>query len=54
MARFPHTRLALASDSIQRALEKLGLQASAFAQPNDVEALLNAMILAEFEAHEQL
>ncbi|MCX6912689.1 MAG: uroporphyrinogen-III C-methyltransferase [Verrucomicrobia bacterium] len=53
MARFPHTRLALASDSIQRALEKLGLQASAIAQPNDVEALLNAMILAEFEAQEQ-
>jgi uroporphyrinogen III methyltransferase/synthase len=53
MARFPHARLILASQTIQWALEKLGLQASAIAQPNDVEDLVNAIIRAESEAQEQ-
>jgi uroporphyrinogen III methyltransferase/synthase len=53
MARFPRTRLALASDTIQWALEKLGLTPSAVAQPNDVEDLVKVIIRAESEAQEQ-
>ena len=53
MARFPRTRLAIASDSIQWALEKLGLTPSAVAQPNDVEDLVNVIIRADSEAQEQ-
>jgi uroporphyrinogen III methyltransferase/synthase len=53
MARFPRTRLAIASDTIQWALDKLGLVPSAIAQPNDVEDLVNAIIRAESEAQEQ-
>ena len=53
MARFPRTRLAIASDTIQWALDKLGLVPSAIAQPNDVEDLVNAIIRAESEAPEQ-
>jgi uroporphyrinogen-III synthase len=47
MARFPHTRLAIASDTIQWALEKLGLAPSAIAKPNDAEDLANALVRAE-------
>jgi len=52
MARFPATRLALASDTIQWALEKLNLAPSAIARPNDPEDLANAIIRSESEAKE--
>src|ERR1019366_3158981 len=41
MAQFPGMRLAIASDTIQWALEKLGLEPSVIAKPNDVEDLVN-------------
>ena len=47
MARFPRTRLAIASDTIQWALEKLGLAPSAIAKPNDAEDLADALVRAE-------
>jgi uroporphyrinogen-III synthase len=47
MARFPATRLALASESVRWALEKLGLAPSAVARPDDAEDLANAIIQAE-------
>ena len=53
MARFPQTRLAIASGTIQWALDKLGLAASAIARPNDVEDLVNAIIRAESGIQEQ-
>jgi uroporphyrinogen III methyltransferase/synthase len=52
MARFPGTRLAIASDTIQWALEKLSLAPSAIARPNDVEDLVNAIIRAESDAQD--
>jgi uroporphyrinogen III methyltransferase/synthase len=52
MARFPGTRLAIASDTIQWALQKLGLAPTAIARPNDVQDLVNAIIRAEPEAQE--
>jgi uroporphyrinogen III methyltransferase/synthase len=53
MARFPGTRLAIASDTIQWALEKLGLVPSAIAQPNDVEDLVNEIVRAESQKHKR-
>jgi len=50
MVRFPTTRLALASDTIRWALEKLNLTPSAIAHPNDPEDLANAIIRADSEA----
>ena len=52
LERFPGTRLSIASATIEWALEKLGLQASAIAQPNDVDDLVNAIIQAASEARE--
>ena len=50
MARFPNTRLAIASDTIQWALEKLGLAPAVIAQPNDVDDLVGAISRAEAAA----
>lgn len=47
MARFPNTRLAIASGTIKWALDRLGLEASAMAQPNDAESLVDGIIEAE-------
>ena len=47
MARFPGTRLAIASNTIQWALEKLSLAPSVIAQLNDAEDLANALVRAE-------
>ena len=49
MERFPRTRLAIASETIRWALEKLGLVPSAIARPDDVGDLVNAIIRAESE-----
>jgi len=46
MARFPGTRLAIANASIKWALDKLGLEPAAIAEPNDVESLVNAITQA--------
>jgi len=53
MERFPSTRLAIASDTIQWALEKLDLAPSAISWPNDVEDLVNAITRAELERQAQ-
>jgi uroporphyrinogen III methyltransferase / synthase len=47
MARFPGTRLALASESVQWALDKLALAPSAVSLPDDAEGLVNEIIQAE-------
>ena len=47
MASFPGTRLAIASHTINWALERLGLAPSAIAQNHDVNDLVNAIIRAE-------
>ena len=52
MARFPAMRLAIASDTIRWALEKLGLAPAVISQPNDVEDLVNAISLAQLEGRE--
>jgi uroporphyrinogen III methyltransferase / synthase len=53
VARFPNTRLAIASDTIRWALEKLGLAPATVSQPNDVEDLVNAIVSAELGANER-
>ena len=50
MARFPGTRLAIASPTIQWALDKLHLTPAAIGQPDDAEDLVNAIIRAESAA----
>ena len=50
MSRFPGTRLALAGDTIQWALERLGLAPAVIARPNDAEDLVNAIVRTESEA----
>jgi len=47
MARFPGTRLALASQSIHWALDHLGLAPSAIAQPDNVPDLVSQIIEAD-------
>jgi uroporphyrinogen III methyltransferase / synthase len=47
MARFPGTRLALASDSVQWALENLSLSPSAVSLPDSVEDLVSKILQAE-------
>ncbi|HOX57667.1 MAG TPA: uroporphyrinogen-III C-methyltransferase [Candidatus Paceibacterota bacterium] len=50
VARFPAMRLAIASQTVQWALDKLGLAPSAIAQPDNVEDLVNAIIRAGLES----
>jgi uroporphyrinogen III methyltransferase/synthase len=52
MAQFPGIRLAIATDTIQWALEKLSLAPSVIARPNDVEDLVNAIIRTESKLQE--
>jgi uroporphyrinogen III methyltransferase / synthase len=47
MARFPHIRLAIASGTIQWALDKLGLKASVTSKPADVESLVSGITEAQ-------
>jgi uroporphyrinogen III methyltransferase / synthase len=42
--RFPSTRLALGSESIRWALEKLGLEPAVVARPDDVESMVEGII----------
>jgi len=53
MARFPGTRLAIASQSVNWPLDKLGLAPSAIARPDDVEDLVNAIVEAESSAQDE-
>jgi uroporphyrinogen III methyltransferase / synthase len=52
MAKFPSMRLAIASDTIQWALDKLGLAPSVIARANDVEDLVSAIIRKEMKWQE--
>ena len=49
MARFPNTRLAIASITIQWALDQLGLSPSVVARPNDIESVANGIVRFESE-----
>ncbi len=51
MARFPSLRLAIASPTVQWALERLGLSPAAISRPDDAEDLVNAIIKAEASSH---
>jgi len=46
--RFPGTQLAIASPTVQWALDKLGLTPAAIGKPDDAEDMVNAILLAEF------
>jgi uroporphyrinogen-III synthase len=46
LARFPHTRLAITTVTIQWALDELGLPPAVVTMPNDVEGLVDAIIQA--------
>ena len=50
MARFPGTRLAIASPTIQWALDRLGLTPAAVSRPDDVQDLADAIVSAEAAA----
>ena len=52
LARFPGTRLALASPTVQWALDKLHLAPAAIGKPDDVEDMVNAILQAEAAAHD--
>ena len=52
LARFPGTRLAIASPTVQWALDKLCLTPAAISRPDDAEDLVNAILKAETAAHE--
>jgi uroporphyrinogen-III synthase len=52
MARFPATRLAIASPTVQWALDRLGLTPAAMGRPDDAEAMVNAILRAESAAHD--
>ena len=52
MARFPAMRLAIASPTVQWALDQLALLPAAISRPDDVEDLVNAILKVEVAAHE--
>jgi uroporphyrinogen III methyltransferase/synthase len=52
MARFPGTRLAIASPTVQWALDRLGLAPAAIGRPDDAEDMVNAIVRAESAAHD--
>jgi uroporphyrinogen III methyltransferase/synthase len=52
LARFPGTRLAIASPTVQWALDKLKLAPAAIGQPDDAEAMVSAIVKAEAATHE--
>jgi uroporphyrinogen III methyltransferase/synthase len=49
MARFPATRLAIASPTVQWALDRLSLTPAAVAKPDDAEDMANAIVRAQAE-----
>jgi uroporphyrinogen III methyltransferase/synthase len=52
MARFPGMRLAIASPTVQWALERLDLAPAAISRPDDAEDLVNAIVKAEAAAQD--
>ncbi len=52
LSRFPGTRLAIASPTVQWALDRLALTPAAISKPDDVEDLVNAILKAEAAAHD--
>ena len=52
MARFSGTRLAIASPTVQWALDKFGLTPAAISKPDNVEDLVNAILQAETATHD--
>ncbi len=52
MARFPAMRLAVASPTVQWALDRLALTPAAISRPDDAEDLVNAILKAEAAAHD--
>jgi uroporphyrinogen-III synthase len=52
LARFPGTRLAIASPTVQWALDRLSLTPAAISRPDDVEDLVSAIVKAEAAAHD--
>jgi uroporphyrinogen III methyltransferase/synthase len=50
MARYPGTRLAIASLTVQWALDRLGLVPAAISKPDDAEDMVNAILRAESSA----
>jgi uroporphyrinogen III methyltransferase/synthase len=52
MARFPGTRLAIASPTVQWALDRLALTPAAISGPDDAEDLVNAILKAEAAARD--
>ena len=50
MARYPGTRLAIASLTVQWALDRLGLVPAAISKPDDAEDMVNAIVRAESAA----
>ena len=52
MARFPGLRLAIASPTVQWALDRLGLTPSAVSKPDDAEDMANAIVQADLRAQD--
>ncbi len=52
IARFPATRLAIASPTVQWALDRLGLTPSAISQPDDADDMVNAILQAELQSQD--
>ena len=52
LARFPGTRLAIASPTVQWGLDKFGLTPAVISRPDDVEDLVNAIVSAEAATHD--
>jgi uroporphyrinogen III methyltransferase/synthase len=52
VARFPGTRLAIASPTVQWALDRLNLAPAAIGRPDDIEHLVNAIVRAESAAQD--
>ncbi len=50
IARFPRTRLAIASPTVQWALDRLGLTPAAISKPDNVEDMVNVIVQAETQA----
>jgi uroporphyrinogen III methyltransferase/synthase len=51
MARFPALRLAIATPTVQWALDRLGLSPAAISLPDDPQDLVNAIVKAEAPSH---
>ena len=54
MARFPALRLAIATPTVQWALDRLGLSPAAISLPDDPQDLVNAIVKAEAPSHNSL